>query len=83
MEKMVFMNGCYLLSVDGTGYFSSNKVHCDHCSVKTNSKTGEVTYDHQMLGAGKRFFDKLRTVHPHLRLIVVEDALSSSGHFGS
>jgi len=30
--------------------------------------------------AGKRFFDKLRKDHPHLRLIVVEDALSSNAH---
>jgi len=44
LEKMVFMNGCYLLSVDGTGYFYSNTVHCDHCSIKINSKTGEITY---------------------------------------
>jgi len=29
-------------------------------------------------GASKRFFEKLRKVHPHLRLIVVEDALSSN-----
>ena len=49
LEKMAFMNGCYLLSIDGTGYFSSNTVHYDSCSVKTNSKTGEITYYHQML----------------------------------
>ena len=28
--------------------------------------------------AAKRFFDKLRTAHPNLRLIVIEDALSSN-----
>ena len=42
LEKMVIMNGCYLLSADGTGYFSSNTVHCDHCSMKINSKTGKL-----------------------------------------
>ena len=111
LRDMVFMDGCYLLSVDGTGYFSSNTVHCGSCSVKTNSRTGEITYYHQMLGAAivhpdhreviplapepiikqdgetkndcecnasKRFFDKLRKVHPRLRLIVTEDALSSN-----
>ncbi|MEA3283229.1 MAG: hypothetical protein U9Q68_11895, partial [Euryarchaeota archaeon] len=104
---MVFMDGYYLLSIDGTGYFSSNTIHCDHCSTKTNSKTGEITYYHQMLcgaivhpdsreviplspepiikqdgetkndcerNAGKRFLEKLRTSHPHLRIIVTEDA---------
>ena len=25
--------------IDGTGYFSSNTVHCDSYSMKTNSKT--------------------------------------------
>ena len=54
LEKMVFMNGCYLLSIDGTGYFSSNTVHCNSCSMKTNSKTGEIAYYHQMLGALNR-----------------------------
>ena len=111
LKNMVFVDGYYLISVDGTGYFSSNTVHCNSCSVKTNSKTGKVTYYHQMLGAAivhpdhreviplapepiikqdgetkndcecnasKRFFDKLRKVHPRLRLIVTEDALSSN-----
>jgi len=111
LKNMMFMDGCYLLSVDGTGYFSSNTIHCDSCSVKTNSKTGKITYYHQMLGAAivhpdhreviplapepiikqdgvekndcernasKRFLDKLRKVHPQLRLIVTEDGLSSN-----
>ena len=51
LEPMVFMNNCYLLSIDGTGYFSSNKIHCDSCCTKINSKTGVITYQHQMLGA--------------------------------
>ena len=111
LEPMVLMNGCYLISIDGTGYFSSNKIHCDSCCMKTNSKTGEITYQHQMLGAAivhpdikeviplapepiikqdgeskndsernasKRFLEKLRKTHPHLRLIVTEDGLSSN-----
>jgi len=111
LEKFVFMEGCYLLSLDGTGYFSSKKIHCDACLEKVNKKTGEVTYYHQMLGAAivhpdlkeviplapeliikqdgetkndcernaaKRFFAQLRKDHPHLPLIVTEDALSSN-----
>jgi hypothetical protein len=111
LEQMVFMNGCYLLSIDGTGYFSSDKIHCDSCCEKKRSKTGEITYEHQILGAAivhpdfkevipmapepiikqdgeskndsernasKRFFKKLRKTHPHLRLIVTEDSLSSN-----
>ena len=51
LEPYVFHEGCYLLALDGTGYFSSNKVHCDSCLEKKNKQTGEVTYHHQMLGA--------------------------------
>ena len=51
MEPMVFMEGCYLLTLDGTGYFSSNEVHCACCLEKKSSQTGEIRYAHQMLGA--------------------------------
>jgi len=62
LEPMVFMNGCYLISIDGTGYFSSNKIHCDSCCTKINSKTGKITYQHQMLGAA--------IVHPDIREVI-------------
>jgi hypothetical protein len=51
LEPFVFYRGCYLLSLDGTGYFSSSSIHCDSCLEKVNKQTGEVTYQHQMLGA--------------------------------
>jgi disulfide oxidoreductase YuzD len=50
MEKLVFMEGCYLLSLDGTGYFASSQVHCLSCLEKKSSKTGEIRYAHQLLG---------------------------------
>ncbi len=50
LEKMIFLGG-YLVSLDGTGYFSSKKIHCASCLEKKNAKTGEITYSHQMLGA--------------------------------
>ena len=111
LERMVFFEGCYLLSLDGTGFFSSKKLHADYCLEKVNKQTGEVTYSLQMLGASivhpdfkeviplapefitkqdgqskndcernaaKRFFEKLRKDHPHLPLIITEDALSSN-----
>ena len=46
-----FYQGCYLLSLDGTGYFSSSSIHCDSCLEKVSKQTGEVTYQHQMLAA--------------------------------
>ena len=51
LEPFVFFQGHYLLSLDGTGYFSSPSIHCDSCLEKVNKKTGEVTYQHQMLAA--------------------------------
>lgn len=51
LEPFVFYQGCYLLSLDGTGYFSSQKIHCASCLEKVNQQTGVVTYQHQMLGA--------------------------------
>jgi hypothetical protein len=41
----------YLLALDGTGYFSSQQIHCDSCLQKVTKTTGEVTYHHQMVGA--------------------------------
>ena len=51
LESFVFLEDCYLLSLDGTGIYSSHKIRSDACLVKTNSKTGEKTYSLQMLGA--------------------------------
>ena len=50
LEGFTCLDGHYLLSVDGTGYFSSSSVHCNHCCEK-HHKDGRVTYYHQMLGA--------------------------------
>jgi len=44
LEPYVFHEGCYLLSLDGTEYYSSKKVHCDSCLQRKNSKTAEMTY---------------------------------------
>jgi hypothetical protein len=50
LEPFEFYNGCYLLSLDGTGYFSSQQIHCPSCQVKEH-KNGTVSYEHQMLAA--------------------------------
>jgi len=61
LESFVFYEGCYLLSLDGTGYFSSKKVHCSSCMQKT-SKNGGVTFSHHMLGAA--------IVHPDQKEVI-------------
>ncbi len=31
LEDMVFVEGHYLLALDGTGYFASQEIHCESC----------------------------------------------------
>ncbi len=50
LEEFEFLDGYYLLPIDGTGEFSSGKVCCQQC-CKKEYKDGSVTYYHQMLGA--------------------------------
>ena len=110
LEDMVFYQGHYLISNDGTGYFSSEKVHCAECLIKKRS-TGAVEYHHNFLGsvivhpdrreviplcpepikntdgsvkndceqnAGKRLLARFRREHPHMKAIIIEDALASN-----
>ncbi len=110
LEQLVFMNGCYLLNLDGTGYFSSSTLYSDACMKKV-SRSGKVTYYLQAVGAAivhpdskvviplcpeiirkqdgekkmdcernavRRLLGKFRKDHPHLKVIVNEDALSSN-----
>jgi hypothetical protein len=61
LEKMKYL-GHYLVSLDGSGYFSSNKINCGTCLERKNSKTGEITYHHQMLAGA--------IVHPHRATVI-------------
>lgn len=110
LEDMVFYEGKYLISNDGTEYFTSEKVYCASCMKKVH-KNGTTTYHHGMLGsaivhpkhrtviplfpehilntdgkekndcernASARWLPTFRREHPHLPVIVVEDALASN-----
>ncbi len=110
LKPFVYLDGYYLVSLDGTGYFSSSKIHCESCLVKEH-RNGRITYYHQLLGATlvhpdlkeviplapepiiqqdghtkndcernatRRWLKQFRQEHPHLPVIVVEDALSSN-----
>ena len=107
LERFNYYGDHYLISLDGTGCFSSHKIHCESCCIK-NHKDGSKTYYHQMLGAvlvhpdektviplapepilkqdgykkndcernaAKRLLEAIRREHPHLKMIIVEDAL--------
>ena len=62
LDKFRFLGGSYLVSLDGTGYFSSKKVRCSSCLQKVDKKTGEVTYYHQLMGGV--------IVHPQRREVI-------------
>jgi hypothetical protein len=49
LERYQYLGKYYLISLDGTGEFSSSKISCNECCVKSTKK-GEVYY-HQLLGA--------------------------------
>lgn len=111
LEDYRYLGDYYIVSIDGTGQFSSKKVHCKNCCEKRHRKSGDITYYHQMLGAAlvhpdkkvviplapepitkddgatkndcernasKRLLKDLRREHPHLKLLIVEDALASN-----
>jgi hypothetical protein len=48
LEQYKFLNNYYLISLDGTGYFSSKNVHCENCCEKKH-RDGSTSYYHQML----------------------------------
>jgi len=109
LEEMVYMEGCYLISGDGTTYFVSEKLSSPACLKKTCSKTGKTTYSLQTYAAVivhpdrkeviplppepisnddgdnkndcernacRRWLQKFRKDHPHLKVIIIEDGLS-------
>jgi len=109
-EKMAFIDGHYLLSGDGTTFYSSGKVFSPSCLIKKSRSGGTIYYqqmyaaafvhpDHKEVvplfpelitrkdgsskndcerNASQRFFSDFRREHPHLKVIVVEDGLSSN-----
>ena len=74
LESFVYLDGHYLLSLDGTSYFSSSKIHCPSCLEK-HHRGGGVTYSHQLLGA--------TLVHPDLKEVIPlapEPIINEDGH---
>ena len=61
LEEMVFVERHYLLALDGTGYFSSQQIHCASC-LEQHHRNGTITYSHQMLGAA--------LIHPDRREVI-------------
>lgn len=50
LESYRVLGGYYLTSMDGSGYFSSERIHCPGC-LRKESKSGKIRYEHQILQA--------------------------------
>lgn len=61
LEKYRYLDGHYIVSIDGTGQYSSENVHCECCCEK-HHKNGRIEYYHHMLGAV--------LVHPDCREVI-------------
>ena len=61
LEPFKFLGEYYLISGDGTEYFSSKKICCDNC-MERKLKDGSIEYYHQFYGAS--------VVHPDLKQVI-------------
>lgn len=61
LESYQVLEGRYLIVLDGTEYFSSEKIRCPGCLFKKSS-TGQVRYHHQILQAA--------LIHPDHRQVI-------------
>ena len=61
LEQFQFLNGMYLMPIDGTQYFSSKTISCPSCLTKKH-KNDDTTYSHQVLGVS--------IVHPDMRQVI-------------
>ena len=61
LEQFRYLDGHHIISIDGTGQYSSNAVSCKNCCEK-HHRNGCVEYYHQMLGAV--------LVHPERNVVI-------------
>lgn len=60
-KKYEYFKGRVLISIDGTGQFSSSSISCPHCCVKEH-RSGKKDFFHQLLGAA--------VVHPRFSHVI-------------
>lgn len=60
LDHYKFMNKYFLVSLDGTEVFSSDKIHCSHCCERKKNKN-KTQYYHQILAAA--------LVHPDQKVV--------------
>ena len=62
LEGYRVLGDYYLISIDGSGYFSSDKIHCSGC-LKKETKKGKIGYEHKIVQAALMHPDQ-RQVFP-------------------
>lgn len=48
LKRYKFLEGQYLIALDGTNYFSSSKIHCSQCNHRTD-QNGKTNYFHSVI----------------------------------
>ena len=61
LEQYRILGDYYLVSIDGSGYFSSDKICCPGC-LRKEDKRGNVRYEHQIVQAA--------LMHPRMRQVI-------------
>ena len=51
LEQSRYLGKYYMIAIDGTHVYRSNKRHCKHCLTRTSKKTEKTTYYHMILEA--------------------------------
>ena len=72
LERYQFLDGKYLISMDGTQYFTSKNISCEHCLTATHGAA--VTYSHKVLQGA--------LMHPDIRQVIplmAEDIRNEDG----
>jgi hypothetical protein len=72
LERYQFLDGKYLISLDGTQYFTSKQLSCAHCLTATHG--AKVTYSHKVLQGA--------LMHPDSRQVIplmAEDIRNEDG----
>ena len=94
LQRFAWLRGYYLVSIDGTGFFSSDKIKCSHCCTREHDK-GTITYGHSASTGTdyqggrrekndcegnviKRLMARLRREHPRLKIILLADSFHSN-----
>jgi hypothetical protein len=74
LENYSFLDRGYLLSLDGTGYFESERIRCESCCEK-EKRDGSISYYHQFLPAV--------VVHPEQKQVIPLGAEAILKHDGA